>query len=362
MIRGRASLQQVPAVTPFKPAAQIQRELGLPELLRLGANENPLGPSPRAAAAMAAAALETHRYPDASNVDLRERLSQELGFPPDHIVVEAGISGLLRVAVEAFAEPGDRVVYPWPTFAAYPCMVHLTGAIPVAVPSRPDLHPDWEGLAAAAQTARMVWLCNPNNPTGLGFGLDQLRAFLDRLPPEVLVVIDEAYYEFSRLETALPLVREGRPVIVMRTFSKAHGIAGARVGYAVMSPQLAGWFDRCREPFQVTSLGQAAALAALEDREHIQRSVAVAREGRAFLAEQCRALGVAAVPSEANFVLLRLSFDCRPLAHALLQQGIMVRATDDLFDLPGHLRITVGTPAMNERVAAALAALLPRFR
>lgn len=362
MIQGRASVQQIPAATPFKPAAQLQQELGLAELLRLGANENPLGPSPKAVAAITATAPEAHFYPDAGNTALRRRLSADLGFPMDQIVVEAGISGLLRVAAEAFLEAGEKVIYPWPTFAAYPNIVLVSGGVPVAVPSLPDLRPDWDALVAAAQDARMVWLCSPNNPTGLSFGLKELRAFVDRLPPDRLVVVDEAYYEYSDNESALPLVAEGRPVIVMRTFSKVYGIAGLRVGYAVMRPDLADWFNRCREPFQVTNLSQAAALGALDDPEHVALSVAVAREGREYLAEQCRALKVEAIPSDANFVLLHLGFDCRALAGALLRRGVMVRATDDIFALPGFLRVTVGTREMNERFVSAFAELLPQFR
>jgi histidinol-phosphate aminotransferase len=357
MIQGKPSLQQIPAATPFKPAAQLMREFGLTELLRLGANENALGPSPKALQAMAAAAGESHRYPDAASLDLRLRLAALTGFPTEQIVVDAGISGLLRVAAEAFAGPGDRVAFPWPTFAIYPNIVHVTGATPVPVPCRPDLQVDFDALAEAARHCRMVWLCNPNNPTGLGFGADDLRRLADRLPPDCLLVVDEAYYEFGAAETALPLVQEGRPVVVMRTFSKAHGLAALRVGYAVMRPDIAEWFNRCREPFQVSLPAQAAALAALDDGEHVDRSVALVKEGRAFLTEACDRLGIPVLPSEANFVLLRLGGDCRPLAGALLRCGLMVRATDDLFDLPGHLRVTVGTPPMNRRFVEVLAHL-----
>lgn len=360
MIQGRAPLLRIPAATPFKPAAQIKRELGLTELLRMGANENPLGPSPLALQAMAEAAGDVNRYPDAGSVDLRARLAERLGFPPDHIVVEAGISGLLRVAVEAFVSSGEKVVFPWPTFSVYPMLVHLMGGTPVPVPCGPDLQVNFRALAEAARDARMVWLCNPNNPTGLSITNDEVRSLLDRLPPDCIVVVDEAYYEFGPGVTALPLVQEGRPVVVMRTFSKAHGLAGLRVGYGVMRPDIALWFNRCREPFQVTTLGQAAALAALDDHEHVARSASLAREGRHYLQEACAQLGVNTIPSDANFLLLRLGVDCRPLATALLQNGIMVRATDDLFELPGYLRVTVGTPEMNARFVDSLRKLLHR--
>lgn len=354
MIEGRDSLKQVPANTPFKPAAQIKRELGLTELLRMGANENPLGASPRAAAAIARAAAESQYYPDAGNLELRARLSEKLGFPMEQIVVEAGISGLLRVALEAFVEPGQRVAFPWPTFAVYPLMTLSLGGTPVPVPLRPDMGVDFPALTRAADGARMVWICNPNNPTGRGEPLAEIRALASALDPGAALVVDEAYIEFADQESALPLVREGLPVVVMRTFSKAYGLAGLRVGYAVMAAEIADWFNRCREPFQVTGLGQAAALAALDDEGFLARSIATIREGREYLFQECRRLGIDPILSEANFILLTLGGDCRPLSRELLKQGIMVRATDDIFDLPGHLRVTVGTPEMNRKFIAAL--------
>jgi histidinol-phosphate aminotransferase len=375
MIQGRSCLSSVSGITPFKPALQIKRELGLSTLDRMGANENPLGPSPKAIAAMVAAAQEAHYYPDAGSWELRRALADRIGWPVEGIVVEAGITGLLRVSVEAFCEPGDRVVYPWPSYANYPLTLLPLGATPVPVQGK-GLEPDWEGIAREAQTAKMVWLCNPNNPTGLQYGNDQIRWLLERVPEGCLVMVDEAYHEFGDQASALELLREGfpsggnllrgsnrsllggcPPIVVLRTFAKAYGLAGLRVGYGVMPPAVADWFNRAREPFQVSSIAQAAALAALDDQEHLDKSIQVVREGRAFLAAECAKLGITVVPSAANFLLLHIGTDCRPLAGALLKQGIMVRATDDIFALPGYLRVTVGTRAMNERFIAALAAL-----
>jgi histidinol-phosphate aminotransferase len=357
MVQGRQSLFSITGVTPFKPALQIKRELGLTDLLRMGANENPLGPSPKAVAAMIAAAQEAQYYPDAGAWELRRALSERLDHPVEGIVVEAGITGLLRVSVEAFCEPGARVVYPWPSYANYPLTLLPLGATPVPVQGK-GLEPDWEALARAAQTARMVWLCNPNNPTGLQYGNTEIRWLLERLPDDCLLMVDEAYWEYGDQESALALLRERYPIAVLRTFAKAYGLAGLRVGYGVMPPAVADWFNRAREPFQVGSIAQAAALAALDDQEHLDRSVRVVREGRAFLTDACTALGIQVIPSAANFVLLHLGGDCRAVATALLKQGIMVRATDDIFALPGYLRVTVGTREMNERFIAALESLI----
>lgn len=357
MIKGRSCLSAISGVTPFKPAMQIKRELGLTQLDRMGANENPLGPSPKAIAAMVAAAQEAQFYPDAGAWEVRGALANRFDWPVDGIVVEAGITGLLRVAVEAFCEPGDRVVYPWPSYANYPLTVLPLGATPAPVQGK-GLEPDWEGIAREAQTAKLVWLCNPNNPTGLQYGNAEIRWLLERLPGGCLLMVDEAYHEYGDQASAFELLREGAPIVVMRTFAKAYGLAGLRAGYGLMPPAIADWFNRAREPFQVSSIAQAAALAALDDQEHLDRSIQVVREGRAFLAEECAKLGITMVPSAANFMLLHFGTDCRPLAGALLKQGIMVRATDDIFALPGYLRVTIGTREMNERFLAALRTLL----
>lgn len=357
MIQGRSCLAAITGVTPFKPALQIKRELGLTQLDRMGANENPLGPSPKAIAAMVAAAQEAQYYPDAGSWDLRRELASRFNWPVEGIVVEAGITGLLRVSVEAFCEPGARVLYPWPSYANYPLTVLPLGATPVPVPGK-GLEPDWDGIAREAQTAKLVWLCNPNNPTGLQYGNTEIRWLLERLPAGCLLMVDEAYHEYGDQASAIELLREGHSIVVMRTFAKAYGLAGLRVGYGLMPPAIADWFNRAREPFQVSSIAQAAALAALDDQEHLDRSIQVVREGRAFIAAECAKLGVTVIPSASNFVLLHVGTDCRPLAGALLKQGIMVRATDDIFALPGYLRVTVGTRAMNERFVAALSSLL----
>lgn len=357
MIQGRECLRSITGVTPFKPALQIKRELGLTQLDRMGANENPLGPSPKAIAAMVAAAQEAQYYPDAGAWELRQALSNQLDWPVEGILVEAGITGLLRVAVEAFCEPGDKVVYPWPSYANYPLSLVPLGATPVPVQGK-GLEPDWEGLARAAQGAKMLWLCNPNNPTGLQYGNTEIRWLLERLPSDCLLLVDEAYHEYGDQPSALELLREGAQIGVLRTFAKAYGLAGLRVGYGVMPPAIADWFNRAREPFQVGALAQAAALAALSDQEHLARSIQVVREGREFIATEVAKRGITVIPSAANFILLHLGIDCRPLAGALLKRGIMVRATDDIFALPGYLRVTVGTREMNERFLAALAAVL----
>lgn len=354
----RPGVLRIPAATPFKPARQIMAELGLDSLLRLGANENPLGPSPRVVEAIAQAALEAHRYPDAENLELRRVLADRLGVGVDEVVVDAGVSGTLRLAIASFMQAGDKLVYAWPTFPLAAMLVHLVEGVPVPVPGTPDGRHDLPAMAAACQDAKLAVLCNPNNPTGRYITRAELGAFLDAVPDTCLVVVDEAYYEYAQAEPdfadALAFYRQGRRLIVMRTFSKAYALAGARVGYMVAPPDLCDVINRAREPFQVSNLAQAAALTALADAEHVARSVAVARDGRRQLAAGVAALGYRALPSAANFILMDLGRDCRPVAAALLRRGIMTRACDDLFGLPGWLRVSVGTPEQNARFLATL--------
>lgn len=360
----RPAVMRLPAAHPFKPAAQIQQELGLAELLRLGSNENPLGPSPAAQAAAMASLSRAHLYPEAGYTELRAGLAEAFGLSPDQVVVDQGISGILRLVLSAFVRPGDRVVYPWPSFPPYRDLTYLVDGVPVPVPLTGTLEHDLAAMAAAAREARVVILCNPNNPTGTAIDPDALAEFMAAVPEETIVVADEAYIEYAAGEpavaTALPYVKSGRPVIVTRTFSKVYGLAGLRVGYGLTTPALADALNRAHVPMAVSETAQVAALAALADTGHLQRTVELARTGRAYLTAALTELGLQAIPSYANFLLVRTGGDARPLATALLQHGVMVRATDGLFDLPGHLRITVGLPEQNQRVVAALAAELGR--
>lgn len=358
MIKGKDFLFKNPTDSPFVPASILKKKLGGKELLLMGANENLLGPSPKALRAIAESISEAHRYPDGSNFELRERIAKHLDVPADYIVVEAGISGILRVAVEAFVKPREQVVYPWPSYASYPLIVRAAGGIPISVPLSSDLTTDFEAILEAAQSARMIWLCNPNNPTGMKFTNEPIRWLVNRLPSSCLLMIDEAYIEYSEWQGVLPLIREGYPIVAMRTFSKVYGLAGLRIGYAVMNPELADWFNRCREPIMVSSISKTAAMAALDDKKYLQCSIKAVQQGLKEIEQGCLKLGIEVVPSKANFVLLRFKSDARKLEFALLQRGIMVRATDGLFDLPGGLRVTVGTSDMNQRFLYELSRII----
>ncbi len=358
----RPGILRIPAATPFKPAKQIMAELGLDNLCRLGANENPLGPSPRAVEAVAQAALDCHRYPDSGHGELRQVLAAKLGVNPDEIVVDIGVSGALRLIIEAFMHPGEKLVYSWPTFPLAAMLVNLAEGQAVAVPGTPDGCHDLPAMAAACQDAKLVILCNPNNPTGRYITTAEMNAFLDAIPPTCLVMVDEAYFEYAQGEPGyadgVELFRQGRRLLVMRTFSKVHGLAGIRIGYTVAPPDLCDIMNRAREPFQVSNLSTAAALAALADAEHVASSLAVARDGRRQITAGVEAMGFRALPSAANFLMVELGQDCRPVAAGLLRHGVMVRACDDIFSMPGWLRVSVGTADQNEQFLTALRAVI----
>ncbi|MBI3003412.1 MAG: histidinol-phosphate transaminase [candidate division NC10 bacterium] len=344
--------------SPGKPIEEVERELGLTGPAKLASNENPLGPSPLAVKAIREAAAGVHRYPDGGGSALKARLAARLGVPPAQIALGNGSNELLEFAARIFLQPGDEAVMARPAFIIYRMACQALGAVPVEVPCRAHVH-DLEAMAAAV-TARtkLIFVGNPNNPTGTAVQPAALEAFVRRLPPELLLVLDEAYWEFlpeGERPPSLDWVREGRRCFVLRTFSKIYGLAGLRVGYGVGPPELIDLLDRLRAPFNVNAVAQAAAAAALEDDAHVSRTLAATAEGRLALAAGLAALGVPAVPSAANFLLVDVRRDGAAVADALLKRGVIVRPMG-AYGLPTHLRITVGTPPENARALEALRA------
>ena len=342
---------------PGKPVEELERELGIAEAVKLASNENPLGPSPRAVAAMREAAGGVNRYPDGSAYRLRARLAERLDVAPEQLVFGTGSSEILELLAKAFLGPGDQALCAWPSFAMYPIVFQGMGAEWVQVPLDAGFVHDLPAMAAAVtDRTRVVVVCNPNNPTGTSVGRAELEAFADGLPDDVVLVIDEAYGEYARrpdFPDGLALLARRPATVVLRTFSKIYGLAGARVGYGVMGTELAGYLERARHPFNLTSLAEAGALAALDDVEHVERSLAVNREGEAYLREALGALGIEVTPSEANFVLARIGAG---VFEPLLRQGVIVRPMAG-FGLPEHVRISIGTPEENRRLVAALGEL-----
>lgn len=324
--------------------------------VHLASNENPLGPSPRAVEALAQAAAGVHRYPEMFQTPLREALGARWGIEADRIMVGNGVDQLIKLLAEAFLDPGQQAVFPAPSFSAYRQATLLAGAVPRAV-ALVDNGLDLGGmLRAVDENTRLVFLCNPNNPTGTAVGAQALRAFLRDLAPHVLAVLDEAYAEYVEdpgFVSGLTLLRAGQELVVMRTFSKIYGLAGLRIGWAAGPAGVVQALLKVREPFSVNRLAEVAAIAALGDDAHLERSRRLVAEGRAQLMAGLAALGYQPVPSQANFILVDVGPDAVEVAVRLRDRGILVRDGRP-FGLTRQLRITVGEREENAALLAAL--------
>lgn len=352
----RAVLDRVTPYEPGPPLDALARELGLPEVVRLSANENPLGPSPRVLEAIRREAARVHLYPDGGAHALRAALAARLGVAPAQVIVGNGADELLALLAWAAFEPGDEVVVPQPAFEPYATVTALAGAAVVASPlAGYDIDLDDVARRVGPRTKAVI-LCSPHNPTGTVLRRAALVAFLDALGAEgPLVVLDEAYRDFCddpEAPDGVALLARYPRLLVLRTFSKIAGLAGLRVGYAIAAPETIERLDRVRAPYNVNRLGQVAALAALEDSEHWARVRALVIAERAFLARELAQRGFPAPPSQANFLLVRVP-DAEGVRARLLRAGLLVRAGAAL-GFPDHLRISVGTRDVNARLLAAL--------
>jgi len=347
---------------PGKPIEEVERELGITGIIKLASNENSLGPSPKAMAAMQEFAAKMHHYPDATAFTLCKALAEFLGVSEKMLVFGNGSDDIIHLLGVTFLEPGDEVIQSWPSFVRYEAAAILNKAPCHRLPLTPDWKQDLEAMAEQINPCtRLIFLCNPNNPTGTGVTRDALERFLEIVPERALVVLDEAYYEYAAAAPDYPdslrLIEEGHNVVVLRTFSKAYGLAGLRIGYGVMRPEIAEWLHRTREPFNVSYMAQAAALAALSDTEHVERTVAMNEAGKRAFYAAFEALGLPYTPTQANFVWFDTRRDCKAVFQALLQKGVITR-TGDIFGAPTHLRVTIGTEAENARFLTALREVL----
>ncbi len=349
----------IPGIEPYKPGKpieELERELGITEAVKLASNENPFGPSPKALAAISAAAVRVNRYPDGSSFKLRTKLAQRLGVAGNQLVFGCGADEIFELMVKAFVGPGDEVVYAWPSFAMYPIVTAGMGASAVPVPLDARLAHDLPAMrAAVTPRTRVVMVCNPNNPTGTSVGRAEFDAFVAALPADVVLVVDEAYFEFVRradFPDAIGWLAKRPGTLVIRTFSKIYGLAGLRVGYGVGDPELIGYLERARHPFNLNLLAEEAAVAALDDAEHVARTRKGNADGIATLTRELAALDIATWPTDANFLLADAGVGAYD---ALLKQGVIVRPLAG-FGMPGHIRITVGTAEENERCVKALQA------
>ena len=340
---------------PGKPIEEIERELGIHGAIRLASNENPAPPSPIVVEALQKALAGLNRYPDGSGHYLRQALAKKHGVSADSIVLGNGSNELIEILARTFVRHGEEVVIPHPSFVVYPTIVQAVGGTRVVVTlndHRIDLPKVRRAITALT---KMVFIANPNNPTGTIVTAEEVDKFLDKVPDRVIVVFDEAYGDFAAgpdFPDTIGALRQGRRVVILRTFSKMASLAGLRVGYAIADPGCIGLMNRIRQPFNLSTLAQVGALAALRDEAYIEKSVEAVRQAVKSLCASLDALGVRYVPSRANFVLAEFD-DATRVYEQLLKQGVMVRPMTS-FGLERALRITVGTPDQNARLVEAL--------
>jgi len=341
---------------PGKPIDELQRELGLTRVIKLASNENPLGPSPRALAALSGVQDMLHRYPDGGAYRLRQAIADRWKVAREQVILGNGSDEILGLLARTFLTPGDEAIMADHTFVIYKMEVTAVHGKPVVVPLVDWIHDLGSMARVVTSRTRLLFLCNPNNPTGTMVPAEAVDRLMAEVPEDVIVVFDEAYFEYvrnPRFPDAMAYVKQGRNAIVLRTFSKIYGLAGLRIGYGVSTPESIDFLNRVRPPFNVNSLAQNAALAALGDDEHVARSRAVNAAGMEQMERGLRALGVTPIPSEANFLYFDAKQDGRPVFEALLREGIIVRHIDATM-----LRVTIGQPDENAAFLQALKKVL----
>jgi histidinol-phosphate aminotransferase len=356
------SVRTLAPYVPGKPIEELEREYGVHDIIKLASNENPLGPGRLARAAIATASQEIGLYPDGGGFALKQALARKHGCELECITLGNGSNDVLVMLAEAFLAPDVEAVFSQFAFAVYPIAVQAAGATARVATAYPPAHPmalghDLDAMRRLVnERTRLVFVANPNNPTGTWVDTEALRAFIASLPQTTLVVVDEAYIEYVEdpaFADASRWLDEFPHMVVTRTFSKAYGLAGLRVGYALSHPAVAALLNRVRQAFNVNSIALAAARAALDDVEHLQRSVEMNRSGMSQLEQGLDAIGVRRFPSKGNFILIDCGKPAAPIYESMLRQGVIVRPVG-AYQLPTHLRLTIGTQAQNERLLAAL--------
>lgn len=355
-------VQKLSPYVPGKPVEELAREFGLnpQDIVKLASNENPLGPSPLAIEAIRRALPELTRYPDGNGFALKQALSSRLGVSPAMITLGNGSNDILELVARAFVGRDDEVVFSEHAFAVYPIVTQAVGGRAVVVPAREWGH-DLDAMAAAVTPAtRLVFIANPNNPTGTWIERAELEAFLARIREDVIVVLDEAYTEYVEsgdMPNGVDYLASYPNLLVSRTFSKAYGLAALRVGYGICDPAIADAMNRVRQPFNVNSLALAAAVATLADEDYLARSREVNRQGMVQLEKGFAALDLQWIPSRGNFIAVDMGREAAPLFQALLREGVIVRPVGN-YGMPRHLRVSIGLPAENQRFLDALSKVL----
>ncbi|MDW7740277.1 MAG: histidinol-phosphate transaminase [Bacillota bacterium] len=362
----RECLQLIKPYQPGKPVEEVERELGLKDVIKLASNENPLGPSAAAIEEMQQFVRKMHIYPDGNCFYLKQLLAEKIKIAPEQLVFGNGSDELLALLTLLYVSPGEEAVTVAPSFSEYDFSMRLMGGIPRAVPLvGENFAYDLDAvLNAVNEKTRIVFICSPNNPTGSIVYKEDLDRFVEKLPDNVLLVLDQAYIEYvdePEHPTGLDYIEKGYPVIALRTFSKIYGLAGLRIGYGISTPEIIADLGRVREPFNVNAMAQAAARAALGDTKHLEQSRELVLKSRRQLADGFAELGLRAVPDQANFCFVDIKVDSKQAFQALLRKGVIVR-TGDIFGHPTYIRVTYGTEEQNKRFLTALKEVLVELK
>lgn len=358
--RARAEIFAIKPYVPGKPIDEVKREIGLEDIIKMASNENPLGPSPLAVQAIRQMVDQLHLYPDSNCYYLKEKLASINNINSTGVVIGNGSDELFKLISESFLNKDDEIIYGDPSFSEYEFAARIMGATCTGVPLKNFTHDLDAMLAAVNPKTKLIYICNPNNPTGTTVSAAEIDRFMAKVPDHVLVIFDEAYYEYvenREYTSGLKYVQEGRNAIVFRTFSKIYGLAALRIGYGLTTPDIAGAIERVTEPFNVNSVAQVGALAALEDSPHIKNSQELNAEGKQYLYQQFEEMGLKYVPTEANFIFVNTNKDSQDVFKALLQEGVIIRS-GDIFGYPEFIRVTIGTPEQNERFIHSLKKVL----
>ncbi len=361
MITVSENIKNITPYVPGKPIEELERELGISGSIKLASNENPLGPSPKAMAAIKKAVEGLNRYPDGSGFYLSQALAKKYGVDISQIILGNGSNELIELAVRTFVQPGDEaigdeIISADPSFVVYKMITQAAGGTNVIVPCK-DMRHDLDAMAERiTQKTRIVFIANPNNPTGTMNPRAEMDRFMDRVPDHVIVAVDEAYFEYvthAEYPDSLDYLKEGKNILALRTFSKIYGLAGLRIGYGITNASIAEMMNKVRQPFNTNSLAQAGALAALADRKHVEKSIAINNEGKQYLYQSFQQLGISYIPTETNFIMFETQMDSRDLYGALLKAGVIIRPMG-----PKRLRVTIGLPEENKRFITELEKLV----
>jgi histidinol-phosphate aminotransferase len=356
MINVSDNIRNIMPYVPGKPIEELERELGISNSIKLASNENPLGPSPKAIKAIKQAVDGINRYPDGSGFYLSQALAKKYSVDIARIILGNGSNELIELVVRTFVQPGDEIVSADPSFVVYKMITQAAGGVNVVVPCK-DMRHDLDAMAERiTDKTRIVFIANPNNPTGTMNTIIEMDRFMQRVPDHVIVAVDEAYFEYvthAEYPDSLDYLKEGKNILALRTFSKIYGLAGLRIGYGITTPEIAGLMNKVRQPFNTNSLAQIGATAALADYKHVEKSIAINNEGKKFLYQSFQQLEISFIPTETNFIMFETKMEGKTVYDLLLKQGVIVRPMGG-----NRLRVTIGLPEENRRFIDELGKIL----